>query len=99
MIIELFGKRNDGGTSFHSAVAYIASLRDQIDPDTGEVTAPEELRAIVNGRPVDPLRAWLYARPISLAEYDALTGVRDHHEFMAATHVAVDLGEVAPIRP
>lgn len=37
MIIELFGKRNDGGTSFHSAVAYIASLRDQIDPDTGEV--------------------------------------------------------------
>ncbi|MBV6843473.1 MULTISPECIES: TraI/MobA(P) family conjugative relaxase [Xanthomonas] len=37
MIIELFGKRNDGGTSFHSAVAYIASLRDQIDPDTGEI--------------------------------------------------------------
>ena len=37
MIIELFGKRNDGGTSFHSAVAYIASLRDQIDPETGEV--------------------------------------------------------------
>ncbi|ECT4107444.1 hypothetical protein D5Q93_22065 [Salmonella enterica subsp. enterica serovar Muenster] len=37
MIIELFGKRNDGGTSFHSAVNYIASLRDQIDPDTGEV--------------------------------------------------------------
>ncbi|MFA4110218.1 relaxase/mobilization nuclease domain-containing protein, partial [Xanthomonas perforans] len=37
MIIELFGKRNDGGTSFHSAVSYIASLRDQIDPETGEV--------------------------------------------------------------
>ncbi|CEE51815.1 MobA [Xanthomonas citri pv. citri] len=37
MIIELFGRRNDGGTSFHSAVAYIASLRDQIDPDTGEI--------------------------------------------------------------
>lgn len=74
-------------------------LDQEIDPDTGELTAPEELRAIVNGRPVDPLRAWLYARPISLAEYDALTGVRDHHAFMAATHVAVDLGEVAPIRP
>lgn len=37
MIIELFGKRNDGGTSFHSVVSYIASLRDQIDPETGEV--------------------------------------------------------------
>ena len=74
-------------------------LDQEIDPDTGELTAPEELRAIANGQSVDPLRAWLYARPISLAEYDALTGVRDHHEFMAATHVAVDLGEVAPIRP
>ncbi len=74
-------------------------LDQEIDPETGELTAPEELRAIENGRPVDPLRAWLYARPISVAEYEALTGVRDHHDFMAATHVAVDLGEIAPIRP
>lgn len=74
-------------------------MEQEIDPETGELTAPEELRAIENGRPVDPLRAWLYARPISVAEYEALTGVRDHHEFMAATHVAVDLGEIAPIRP
>ena len=74
-------------------------LHQEIDPETGELTAPEELRAIENGRPVDPLRAWLYARPISESEYGALTGVRDHHEFMAATHVAVDLGEIAPLRP
>ena len=71
----------------------------EIDPETGELTAPEELRAIENGRPCDPARAWIYARAISEQEYEALTGVRDHHEFMAATHVAVDLGEIAPIRP
>ena len=74
-------------------------LHQEIDPETGELTAPEELRAIENGRPCDPLRAWIYARAISEPEYVALTGVRDHHEFMAATHVAVDLGEIAPIRP
>jgi hypothetical protein len=74
-------------------------IEQEIDPDTGELTAPEELRAIVNGDRADPQRVWPYARPISLAEYDALTGVRDHHEFMAATHVAVDLGALAPIRP
>ena len=74
-------------------------LEQDIDPDTGELTAPEELRAIVNGNPADPIRVWAYSRPISLAEYDALTGIRDHHEFMAATHVAVDLGAVAPLRP
>ena len=74
-------------------------LHQEIDPETGELTAPEELRAIEIGRPVDPLRAWIYARAISEPEYGALTGVRDHHDFMAATHVAVDLGEIAPIRP
>ena len=74
-------------------------LEQEIDPDTGELTAPEELRAIVNGVPADPVRAWIYARPISEREYEALTGVRDHHEFMAATHVAVDLGKIAPLRP
>ncbi|WP_313350248.1 hypothetical protein [Paracoccus sp. (in: a-proteobacteria)] len=74
-------------------------LDQPIDPETGELTAPEELRAIVNGRPADPLHVWLYARPISESEYDALTGVRDRFEEMAATHVAVDLGAMAPIRP
>ena len=85
-------------TLFDAAQA-VREAVNQIDPETGELTAPEELRAIENGRPVDPLRAWIYARAISEPEYGALTGVRDHHDFMAATHVAVDLGEIAPIRP
>lgn len=37
MIVELFGKRGDGGTSFKSLANYMASVRDEIDPDTGEV--------------------------------------------------------------
>ena len=37
MIVELFGKRGDGGTSFKSLANYMASVRDVIDPDTGEV--------------------------------------------------------------
>lgn len=74
-------------------------LEQEIDPDTGELTAPEELRAIVNGQPIDPVRAWFYARPISLAEYDAMTGLRDEIPEMAATHAAVNLAEMAAIRP
>ena len=35
MIVELFGKRGDGGTSFKSLANYMASVRDEIDPDTG----------------------------------------------------------------
>lgn len=74
-------------------------LDQEIDPETGDLTAPEELRAIANGQPVDPVRVWNYARPISLDEYDALTGARDRIEEMAATHAAVNLGAMAPIRP
>ena len=74
-------------------------LEQEIDPETGELTAPEELRAISNGQPTDPVRAWLYARPISLAEYDAMTGLRDKIPEMAATHAAVNLAEMAAIRP
>lgn len=91
-----FKRRMVRGGPFVPVAIY---LDQEIDPDTGELVAPEELRAIVNGQPTDPARVWAYARPISREEYDALTGIRDHHEFMAATHVAVDLGAIAPIRP
>lgn len=74
-------------------------IDQETDPETGELTAPEKLRAIVNGRPVDPMHVWAYARPISRDEYDALTGIRDRIEEMAATHAAVDLGQMAPLRP
>lgn len=74
-------------------------LDQEIDAETGELTAPEELRAICNGKPVDPLHVWPYARAISEREYDALTGARDSFEEIAATHAAVNLAEMAAIRP
>lgn len=74
-------------------------LEQEIDPDTGELAAPEELRAIANGQPADPVRVWLYARPISIAEYDAMTGLRDEIPEMAAPHAAVNLSEMDAIRP
>ncbi len=41
------------------------------DPETGELTGPEELRAEVNGVPEDPALVWTYvcANPISETEY------------------------------
>lgn len=74
-------------------------LEQQIDPETGELTADEELRAVCNGERCNPLTVWPYCRPIPLEEYDALTGARDAIPDMAATHVAIDLGQMAAIRP
>ncbi|MGP9804064.1 hypothetical protein [Paracoccus sp. NSM] len=74
-------------------------LEQQIDPETGELTADEELRAVCNGERCNPYTVWSYCRAISLEEYDALTGARDAIADMAATHVSINLAEMAPIRP
>lgn len=74
-------------------------LEQEIDPETGELTADEVLRAICNAERCNPLTVWPYCRPIPLTEYDALTGARDTITDMAATHVAIDLGQMAPLRP
>ena len=74
-------------------------IEQETDPDTGELVADERLCAIVNAQLRDPLRIWTYCRPISAEEYDALTGAHASLPDMAATHVAVDLGQMAAIRP
>ncbi|OJH45162.1 hypothetical protein [Paracoccus sp. SM22M-07] len=74
-------------------------IEQDIDPETGELTAPEELRAICNAQPCNPVTVWPYCRAISAADYDALTGTRETIPDMAATHVALDLGRMAAIRP
>jgi len=38
MIAKIGGRRSDGKTSFRSLSKYINSLRDGVDPETGEVT-------------------------------------------------------------
>lgn len=74
-------------------------LEQQIDPETGELTADEQLRAVCNGERCNPYTVWTYCRAITLEEYDALTGARDAIADMAATHVAINLADLAPIRP
>jgi hypothetical protein len=42
-----------------------------IDPDTGELAAPEKLLAEIDGKPADPWRnwTWIAARPITEEEW------------------------------
>lgn len=44
----------------------------EIDPATGELTAPERLVADVNGQIEDPARHWTHLNPISREEYQRL---------------------------
>lgn len=74
-------------------------LEQEIDQETGELTAPEVMRAICNGEIRDPLSLWTYCRAISAEEYDALIGVQSSIEEMAATHARLDLAAMAPIAP
>lgn len=74
-------------------------LEQQTCPETGELVADERLRAICGGEMRDPASLWIYCRAITLEEYDALTGAHGTIPDMAATHVAVDLGQMSAIRP
>lgn len=74
-------------------------LEQEIDPETGELTADERLMAVCNGQLCDPVKVWTYARAISAEEYDALTGVRERIPDMAVIDAAMDLGRMAAIRP
>lgn len=77
-------------------------LEQDIDPETGELTAPETFAAICNGqnrRPDWIRRNWTYFRPISAADYDALIGFQSSISEMAATNARLDLAAMAPIAP
>lgn len=71
-----------------------------LDPETGELAAPEMFRAEVNGEPANAYAIWLRvaARPISEADYLALMGHHESVEAMRATHVKIDL-TAKPMRP
>ena len=55
-------------------VAVQIDLAQEIDPDTGELLADEELSAWRNGEPVDPCDVWTYcaANPIGADEFQRL---------------------------
>lgn len=73
-------------------------LRQEIDPETGELMADEEIAAEELGWSLNPYRSWTFLRPVSREEFDALVERHRSDERMAATHTAYDVAET-PTRP
>lgn len=73
-------------------------LHQVTDPETGELTEPEEIRAEENGWPVDPVTAWTHLRPVPRDIFDALLEEHRTNPRMAATHAKLDLA-ATPMRP
>lgn len=72
-------------------------IERDVDPETGELTGPEEYRAEINGESRDPCRIWISLRPITEEAYHALMEAHSHDSRFAATHAPVDILE--PVRP
>lgn len=73
-------------------------VEQEIDSETGELTAPETVRCEADGMRRNPNRLWTFLTPISRAEYDALINRREAIPAMAATMAPIDLTAKA-IRP
>lgn len=69
-----------------------------IDPETGELTEPERMRADVWGEPADAAEIWTRCRPITKAEYDELVRMRLANQDRLYCDRPVDLG-AAPTLP
>lgn len=66
-------------------------IEQEIDPDTGELAAPETLWAHVEGRRIPAAAMWEKVKAISHDEWYALHQMaRDNRETMQATRVAMD---------
>lgn len=71
----------------------------EIDPDTGDLTAPERLICICDGRRRNPAALWTFLTPISRDEHRALSSRHTAIPAMAATMVAIDLTQMEPVCP
>lgn len=74
-------------------------IERDIDPDTGELAAPERYRAEVEGLPADPESIWTYLTPISRADFDALVERHRSDDRMAASMVPLDLSGTPTLPP
>ena len=63
--------------------------------DAGELSEPETVTADQMGQKVNAVSIWTHLRPISREEYAALVDQHTLLNFMAATHVRVDLSQTA----
>ena len=73
-------------------------LEREIDPQTGELAAPEEHRCEIDGMARSAANAWTYLEPITREEYDALLHRRLQIPAMQASMAKLDL-IAAPILP
>lgn len=71
----------------------------EIDPETGELTAPERLVAIVDGMRRDPVKVWTFLTPITRAEHADLIHRRQAVPEMAATMAKFSTSTLANMRP
>lgn len=73
-------------------------IERDIDPETGDLTAPEVYRCEVGGERRDPYRMWVSLRPIPRDEYEQLVEARRSDIRMRADLARFDL-TAAPPRP
>jgi hypothetical protein len=65
-------------------------VRD-IDPETGELTAPERMVAEIGGKQEDPAPHWTHLSPISWEQYDNLIYRQSMIPAMAEPRQKIDL--------
>lgn len=70
----------------------------EVDPDSGELTAPEVLRCEVDGERRRAESIWTFLTPISRAEFEDLSTRKMRVAAMAATHAKLDLSK-EPMTP
>lgn len=68
------------------------------DPETGELTEPEQLRADAFGEYLDPASIWTWLTPISRAEFRELTEFRLKNQHRLNCTTPINLG-ASPILP
>lgn len=59
--------------------------------DSGDMCAPEVMRAEVLGSIEDPVKHWLYLKPISEDDYHALVSHHENLPEMKATNAVINL--------
>lgn len=74
-------------------------IEREIDPDTGDLIAPEQYAAEVEGLRADAAAIWTYLTPISRAEFNALVERHRSDDAMAATMVPLDLSKIPTLPP
>lgn len=73
-------------------------IEREIDDESGELTGPETLVALVDGQRRAPGPIWTHLTPISRAEFHDLRDRKASIPAMAATHAKFDLTQ-EPILP